>query len=92
MESQKEGQTLKSRLQQNLQNQLVQISIPLAVSELLDFRPLAFEALLHPIEAIKAYTPQLNMFGLFEGKTFNPGADIPDLSGKVILVTGGRPI
>lgn len=30
------------------------------------------------------------MFGLFGGKTFNPDQDIPDLSGKVILVTGGN--
>lgn len=29
------------------------------------------------------------MFGLF-GPTFDPTKDIPDLSGKVILITGGR--
>jgi hypothetical protein len=29
------------------------------------------------------------MFGLFGGKSFEPETDIPDLSGKVILVTGG---
>jgi hypothetical protein len=30
------------------------------------------------------------MFGLFGGgKSFDPEQDIPDLSGKVILVTGG---
>lgn len=28
------------------------------------------------------------MFGLF-GKSFDPEKDVPDLSGKVILVTGG---
>lgn len=30
------------------------------------------------------------MFGFFEGKTFEPSRDIPDLSGKVALVTGGN--
>ncbi|KAL6721879.1 hypothetical protein ACLMJK_000984 [Lecanora helva] len=30
------------------------------------------------------------MFGLFEGKSFVPATDIPDLGGKVILVTGGN--
>jgi hypothetical protein len=27
---------------------------------------------------------------MFGGKSFNPETDIPDLSGKVILVTGGE--
>ena len=31
---------------------------------------------------------QFTMFG-FGGKSFNADTDIPDLSGKVILVTGG---
>ncbi len=37
------------------------------------------------------YIPQhLVMFGFFEGGvTFEPEKDIPDLSGKVIFVTGG---
>jgi hypothetical protein len=26
---------------------------------------------------------------MFSGKSFNPAKDIPDLSGKVVLVTGG---
>jgi len=30
------------------------------------------------------------MFGLFGGKSFEPDTDIPDLSGKVIIVTGGN--
>ncbi|KAH0366247.1 oxidoreductase, partial [Aureobasidium melanogenum] len=30
------------------------------------------------------------MFGLFGGKSFDPEKDIPDLSGKVIIVTGGN--
>ena len=30
------------------------------------------------------------MFGFFEGKTFEPLSDIPDLSGKVALITGGN--
>lgn len=30
------------------------------------------------------------MFGFFEGVTFDPSHDIPDLSGKVALITGGN--
>ena len=59
-------------------------------TELIDFRHLIFASLLHPIEAFNAYLPQFKMFGLFGGKTFAPKTDIPDLAGKVILVTGGR--
>ncbi|KAH0551547.1 hypothetical protein GP486_007237 [Trichoglossum hirsutum] len=39
-----------------------------------------------PSEAITAVAPYLNIFG----KTFIPETDIPDLTGKVILVTGGN--
>jgi len=42
---------------------------------------------LHPITAIQVYFP--NMWP-FNGKSFNPEADIGDLSNKVILVTGGN--
>ena len=28
--------------------------------------------------------------GIFASKNFNPDRDIPDLTGKVILVTGGK--
>ena len=41
----------------------------------------------HPITAIQVYLPNMWPFG---GKTFNPEADISDLSNKVILVTGGN--
>ena len=34
--------------------------------------------------------PVDNMFGFFEGVTFDPSHDIPDLSGKVALITGGN--
>ena len=30
------------------------------------------------------------MFRFFEGVTFDPSKDIPDLSGKVALITGGN--
>ena len=30
------------------------------------------------------------IYNYFFGKRFNPATDIPDLKGKVILVTGGR--
>jgi len=41
----------------------------------------------HPITAVQVYFP--NMWP-FNGKSFNPEADIGDLSNKVILVTGGN--
>lgn len=34
----------------------------------------------------------MNPLNYFGGVSFVPDKDIPDLSGKVILVTGGRPI
>lgn len=63
-------------------------SILQASIELFELRYLLLQNLLHPIEAINDYLPHLvgNMFG---GKTFSSATDIPDLSGKVILVTGG---
>lgn len=46
--------------------------------------------LLHPREAYSAHMPTLSEMtcGLL-GKSFKPDRDIGDLSGKVILVTGG---
>lgn len=85
-EMQKESHTLKPAIQEESQDHFVLIPTLLALLDLLDVRHLIIEALLHPLEAIKAYTPQLNM----GGRTFSPATDIPDLSGKVILVTGGR--
>lgn len=59
------------------------------LTELLDLRLLVIEGLLHPVEAVRAYIPHFDIFGLFGGKVFTPEADIPDLAGKIILVTGG---
>ena len=28
--------------------------------------------------------------GIFTSKSFNPDSDIPDLTGEVVLVTGGK--
>lgn len=60
------------------------------MTDLLDFRHVFIESVLHPVEAYKAYLPHLNVYGLFGSNTFSPKIDIPDLSGKVILVTGGQ--
>lgn len=60
-----------------------------AITDLRDFRHVVFESVLHPVEAYKAYLTNLNAYDLFGGNSFSPEKDIPDLSGKVILVTGG---
>ena len=56
-------------------------------TELLDLRYLAFDAVLHPIEGLNAYAPYANL-KMFGSKNFGV-TDIPNLDGKVILVTGG---
>ena len=61
-----------------------------AFIELLDLRFMVIESLRHPVEAVKAYIPHLDIFGLLGGKVFPPEVDVPDLAGKVILVTGGE--
>ncbi len=61
-----------------------------AITDLQDFRHVFFEAVLHPVEAYKAYLPHLNVYDFFGSNSFSPEKDIPDLSGKVILVTGGQ--
>lgn len=86
---QRETQTLKPS--QESQQHVVHTPTLLALLDLLDIRHLILEAFLHPIEAVKAYTPQLSM-GLFGSKAFDPATDIPDLTGKVVLVTGGKPV
>ena len=55
-----------------------------AVSELFDFRHLVLESLLHPVETFNTSNP----FSIFTMPQFSV-SDIPDLAGKVILVTGG---
>ena len=61
-----------------------------AITDVLDFRHAFFEFILHPVDTYHAYLPHLNVYELFGGKSFSPEKDIPDLSGKVILVTGGQ--
>ena len=43
---------------------------------------------LQPTEAANAFLPKY--CEMFSGKSFSPETDIPDLSEKVILVTGGQ--
>lgn len=66
------------------------MSVLEALKDLLDFRHAVYELILNPVETYKAYLPPFNSYGLFGGDTFSPEKDIPDLSGKVILVTGGQ--
>ena len=66
------------------------MSVLQALKDLLDFRHAFYEMILNPVETYKAYVPPFNPYGLFGGDTFSPEKDIPDLSGKVILVTGGQ--
>jgi len=60
------------------------------LAELTDFYHLILDSLLHPISALNTNLPHLNPCNMFWGKSFNPATDIPDLRGKVILVTGGQ--
>jgi hypothetical protein len=45
--------------------------------------------LYHPIDAFRAHASYINPFNMFGGASFTPDKDIHDLSGKVLLVTGG---
>ena len=60
-----------------------------ALRDLLDFKHAFYQLILNPVDTCKAYLPPFNPYGLFGGDTFSP-KNIPDLSGKVILVTGGQ--
>ena len=73
-------------------NKSSQSSILQAVSETYDLRFLLFQTLLHPLDALQSNISHLlpvDMLG-FGGKKFRAEEDIPDLSGKVIIVTGGE--
>ena len=61
-----------------------------AITDLLDFRHAFLELFVHPVDTYQAYLPHLNVYELFGGNTYSPEKDIPDLSGTVILVTGGQ--
>ena len=54
------------------------------LTDLRDLGYLVVDGFLHPLEAWNGY------FTRFKMVKFNPTTDIPDLSGKVILVTGGK--
>lgn len=57
--------------------------------DVLELRQLLYLTLQHPIEAFQAYFPQDYLPTMFGSKRFTPETDIPNLSGKVYLVTGG---
>ena len=57
-----------------------------ACAELLEFRHLVFDSILHPVEAFYAYN---TFFPLTMGGNTFAVSSIPDLANKVILVTGG---
>lgn len=58
-------------------------SLAEAFAELIHFRFLIFQSVLHPFEAIETYLPQFSMFW-GTGKIFTPDTDVPDLSERVI--------
>ncbi|KAI4218555.1 MAG: hypothetical protein L6R36_008893 [Xanthoria steineri] len=67
-------------------------SIFQAASETLDLRFLLLQTLVHPLNALQSnlsHLLPLTMFG-FGGKKFRPDEDIGDLSGKVVVITGGE--
>lgn len=65
-------------------------SILQAASETLDLRLLLLQSLLHPLNALQSNLSHLLPLSMFGGKKFRPDKDIPDLSGKVIVITGGE--
>jgi len=66
--------------------------LPTATNTLLDileFHRLLYATLQNPIGTVQAFFPQDYLPTMFWGKSFTPEIDIPDLSGRVYLVTGG---
>lgn len=59
-----------------------------AFTQVVGFRFLIYQSILHPFESIETYLPHLSMFWS-TSKTFTPNEDIPDLQDRVILITGG---
>ncbi|SLM40522.1 oxidoreductase [Lasallia pustulata] len=64
-------------------------SLTESFAELLDFRFLIYQSIVHPLDAIETYLPRLSVFWS-ASKIFTPDQDIPHLQGRVILVTGGN--
>lgn len=60
------------------------------IAELINFYHFILDSLFHPVSALNTNLPHLNPYNMFWGKTFNPATEISNLSGKVILVTGGQ--
>lgn len=61
-----------------------------AFLELIDFGPLILRTLLDPVEFLYANIPHVLPTIFRKGNRFPPKDGNPDLSGKVILVTGGK--
>lgn len=61
-----------------------------AFSELIDFGPLILRILLDPVESLYANVPHVLPTRFRRGNGFPPKDGSLDLSGKVILVTGGK--
>jgi NADPH:quinone reductase-like Zn-dependent oxidoreductase len=37
-----------------------------------------------------SYNPQISIMGIFSSKTFDPSTELSDLTGQVVIVTGGN--
>ncbi|KAL4911508.1 hypothetical protein BDW74DRAFT_164954 [Aspergillus multicolor] len=62
-----------------------------SLQDILGFSGLISHAIQHPLDFYNSVGPSLNeLTGGFLGPSFNPERDLPDKSGKVILVTGGN--
>ena len=59
------------------------------IFEVFHLRYLLYPYLLHPFESFQELMRQWNLLSSFGIPVFTPDTDIPDLSGKVILITGG---
>lgn len=61
-----------------------------AFLELIDFGPLILRILLDPVESLYANVPHVLPTSFQRGNGFPPKDGSLDLSGKVVLVTGGK--
>lgn len=71
-------------------NQINLGGLSLAFATLIYLLTCLLSSILRPVEYLTSVLPHFISRAMFSSKSFNPEKDIPDLSGKVILVTGGK--